>query len=132
MISYFLQGRDGKGSIYVWASGNGGDEGDDCAADGYVSSIYTIAVGSIGVDGSRSLRNDEECSAKMVAAYVTDTYRNPAVVSVICLYSKTWLSHKTLKRTVDTGGNRCRLDFGGTSSATPMVSGAIALALEAK
>ncbi|CAI8005295.1 hypothetical protein GBAR_LOCUS4130, partial [Geodia barretti] len=32
----------------------------------------------------------------------------------------------------DTGGNRCRLDFGGTSSATPMVSGAIALALEAK
>ena len=37
-----LQGREGKGSIYVWASGNGGGNKDNCNCDGYCSSIYTI------------------------------------------------------------------------------------------
>ena len=32
------KGRSGKGSIYLFASGNGG-EGDDCNADGYVNSV---------------------------------------------------------------------------------------------
>ena len=32
----------------MWAAGNGGGRGDSCAADGYVNSIYTIAVGSVG------------------------------------------------------------------------------------
>lgn len=27
-------GRQGKGSIYVWASGNGGKKGDNCNCDG--------------------------------------------------------------------------------------------------
>ena len=62
----------------MWASGNGGDE-DDCAADGYVSSIYTIAVGSIGVDGRYSSK-DERCSGKMVVAYVTDPWKRAAIV----------------------------------------------------
>ncbi|CAI8044886.1 Neuroendocrine convertase 2, partial [Geodia barretti] len=101
-------GRNGKGSIYVWAGGNGGDE-DDC---GYVSSIYTIAVGAIGVDGHAS-SFDEQCCAKMVVAYVTNKNGHMAIV------------------TTDPG-RKCTLKFGGTSAATPMVSGAIALALEVK
>jgi len=35
-------GRDGKGSIFVWASGNGGKYNDSCNCDGYTSSIYTL------------------------------------------------------------------------------------------
>ena len=62
----------------MWASGNGGDE-DDCGADGYVSSIYTIAVGAIGVDG-RPSRFDERCSGKMVVAYVTNPQKHSAIV----------------------------------------------------
>lgn len=38
------QGRGGKGSIFVWASGNGGSSQDSCACDGYINSIYTIGV----------------------------------------------------------------------------------------
>ena len=41
------QGRGGKGSIYVWATGNGGMYGDNCGADGYVSSIETLSFGSV-------------------------------------------------------------------------------------
>ncbi|GAB1605312.1 PC3-like endoprotease variant B [Argonauta hians] len=45
------QGRNGLGSIYVWAAGNGGNRFDDCNADGYVGSIETIAVGSVSDKG---------------------------------------------------------------------------------
>lgn len=46
-----MQGRQGKGSIYVWASGNGGHKGDDCDCDGYTDSIYTFSVGFSFLDG---------------------------------------------------------------------------------
>jgi hypothetical protein len=41
------KGRGGKGSIFVFASGNGGSAGDNCNADGYTNSIYTIAINAI-------------------------------------------------------------------------------------
>ena len=72
------QGRGGKGSIFVWANGNGGPS-DDCAADGYSTSIYTISTGAVSVTGEQSYY-DEECSAKMVSAYVTDDEGYSAVV----------------------------------------------------
>ena len=34
---FFIQGRSQKGSIYVWAAGNGGKNYDSCAADGFVT-----------------------------------------------------------------------------------------------
>lgn len=46
------EGRDGKGSIYVWASGNGGSRSDNCNCDGYAASIYTITVGSCSQHGT--------------------------------------------------------------------------------
>ena len=42
-----FQGRGGKGTIYVWASGNGGIHGDNCNCDGYTSNMHTIAIGKI-------------------------------------------------------------------------------------
>ena len=80
MNNNLFQGRGGKGSIFVWANGNGGSP-DDCAADGYSSSIYTISVGAIGVAGEQSWY-DEECSAKMISAYVTDHNGYSAVVCI--------------------------------------------------
>jgi len=38
------RGRGGKGSIFIWASGNGGHNKDSCACDGYINSIYTVGV----------------------------------------------------------------------------------------
>ena len=65
----------------MWANGNGGDY-DDCGADGFAASIYTISVGAIGVDGHYSYF-DERCSAKMVMAYVTNHYGYSNIVSNI-------------------------------------------------
>ena len=36
------EGRGGLGSIYVWASGNGGKFQDNCNCDGYATSIFTV------------------------------------------------------------------------------------------
>jgi kexin len=50
-------GRGGKGVVYFWASGNGGDvtEGgpDDSNYDSQANSRYVIAVGGVGKDGKR-------------------------------------------------------------------------------
>lgn len=40
------QGRGGRGSLFVWASGNGGYVDDNCNADGFASAIETISVSS--------------------------------------------------------------------------------------
>ena len=129
-IKCSIQGRGGKGSIFVWANGNGGVN-DDCAADGYASSIYTISVGSIGVDGRQS-PYDEECSAKMVVVYVTDLQGNNATVSSTNYPEPIYLRFHFAQTTTDAYPGRCVWDFGGTSAAAAMVSGIVALALEAK
>ncbi|EPB77496.1 convertase P-domain protein [Ancylostoma ceylanicum] len=35
------EGRRGKGSVFVWASGNGGKDADSCNCDGYTNSTYS-------------------------------------------------------------------------------------------
>ncbi len=54
--------------MYVWAAGNGGEYFDSCAADGFVSSVYTIATGSVNRDGSMTAY-EELCAGKMVVAF---------------------------------------------------------------
>ncbi len=46
------KGRKGKGSIFVWASGNGGKYMDNCNCDGYTTSIYTLSVSSVSEVGT--------------------------------------------------------------------------------
>ena len=62
------KGRGGKGSIFVFASGNGAHYDDQCNFDGYTNSIYSITVASLDYKG---LHPDysEACAANMVVAY---------------------------------------------------------------
>ena len=74
---------------------------------------------------------DEQCSAKMVVAYVTNINGHMAIVSKILMQCNYICVYYNMQVTTDPG-RKCTLKFGGTSAATPMVSGAIALALETK
>ena len=72
----------------MWANGNGGEDDDDCAADGFAASIYTISVGAMSVHGPYSTY-DEACSPKMTTAYVTNNNQDSNVVNFIihiCMY----------------------------------------------
>uniref|UniRef100_G1K8P0 Neuroendocrine convertase 2 n=1 Tax=Anolis carolinensis TaxID=28377 RepID=G1K8P0_ANOCA len=107
-----FQGRGGKGSIYVWASGDGGSY-DDCNCDGYASSMWTISINSAINDGRTALY-DESCSSTLASTFSNGRKRNPeAGVATTDLY-----------------GN-CTLRHSGTSAAAPEAAGVFALALEA-
>lgn len=61
-------GRGGKGSVYVFATGNGAVSGDNCNFDGYTNSIYTITVGAIDHINEHPPYS-ESCSAQLVVTY---------------------------------------------------------------
>ncbi|KAJ1076850.1 hypothetical protein K5549_010168 [Capra hircus] len=107
------KGRGGKGSIYVWASGDGGSY-DDCNCDGYASSMWAISINSAINDGRTALY-DESCSSTLASTFSNGRKRNPeAGVATTDLY-----------------GN-CTLRHSGTSAAAPEAAGVFTLALEAK
>lgn len=61
-------GRDGKGSIFVFASGNGAGSGDQCNFDGYTNSIYSVTVSAIDYKGQHPYYS-EPCAANMIVTY---------------------------------------------------------------
>lgn len=74
------QGRGGLGSIFIWASGNGGTNYDNCNCDGYTNSIYTVSVGSVLGDGQRP-RYSESCPAILTTTYSSRTTSKVQIVS---------------------------------------------------
>ncbi|KAJ7438477.1 peptidase S8/S53 domain-containing protein [Mycena latifolia] len=104
-------GRGGKGSVFVFASGNGAGSGDQCNFDGYTNSIYSVTVSAVDHKGLRPYYS-EACTANMIAAYSSG-------------------SGKSIT-TTDKGENKCASSHGGTSAAAPNAVGVFALALEAR
>ncbi|XP_059215228.1 proprotein convertase subtilisin/kexin type 6 isoform X2 [Centropristis striata] len=105
------KGRKGLGSIFVWASGNGGRQEDHCSCDGYTSSIYTISISSTTENGNRPWYL-EVCSSIMATTYSSGEFTERKIVT-------TDVRH------------RCTDGHTGTSVSAPIVAGIIALALEA-
>lgn len=66
-LAYIYQGRNGLGNIYVWASGDGGEE-DDCNCDGYAASMWTISINSAINDGQNA-HYDESCSSTLASTF---------------------------------------------------------------
>lgn len=66
----------------MWASGNGGLKSDDCGCDGYVGSVYTIAVGSASQTG-RFPWYGESCPATMATTYSSGAYHDQMIVSSV-------------------------------------------------
>ncbi|VEL15386.1 unnamed protein product [Protopolystoma xenopodis] len=75
------QGRNGLGSIFVWASGNGGKNRDNCNCDGYTNSIYTLGVSSASERGSVPWYA-EHCSSTLAVTYSSGGRGERSVVSL--------------------------------------------------
>lgn len=109
MIKGIQDGRDKKGAIYVFASGNGARFEDSCNFDGYTNSIYSITVGAIDYKGYHP-SYAEACSAVMVVTYSSGSGEHI--------------------HTTDIHG-KCSAQHGGTSAAAPLAAGIFALVLQA-
>ncbi|XP_068609494.1 proprotein convertase subtilisin/kexin type 5 [Brachionichthys hirsutus] len=72
-------GRRGRGSVFVWASGNGGQTGDHCSCDGYSSSVSTISISSAAPHGGQA-DYLERCSSTLAAALTAG--ESPQIVTL--------------------------------------------------
>ncbi|OBZ65694.1 Protease KEX1 [Grifola frondosa] len=111
MVNGVQNGRGGKGSVFVFASGNGGRSGDQCNFDGYTNSIFSVTVAAVDYKGIHP-DYSEACAANMIVSYSSGSG-----------------NHIT---TTDRGKNKCSYSHGGTSAAAPNAAGVFALALEAR
>lgn len=75
------QGRGGLGSIFVWASGNGGREHDSCNCDGYTNSIYTLSISSATQFGNVPWYS-EACSSTLATTYSSGNQNEKQIVSL--------------------------------------------------
>ncbi|KAL5967163.1 Furin-like protease kpc-1 [Taenia solium] len=106
-----LKGRGGLGSIFVWASGNGGKYDDNCNCDGYTNSIYTLGVSSASEHGTIPWYA-ETCSSTLAVTYSSGGQGEKGVVT-------TDLNHT------------CTDSHSGTSASAPLAAGICALTLSA-
>ncbi|XP_020283129.1 furin-like protease 2 isoform X1 [Pseudomyrmex gracilis] len=111
-------GRKGKGSIFVWASGNGGRHTDSCNCDGYTNSIFTLSISSATQGGYKPWYL-EECSSTLASTYSSGTPGNDKSVATVDMDAKLRPDHI------------CTVEHTGTSASAPLAAGIAALALEA-
>ena len=116
--SGITNGRNGRGSIYVFPGGNGGCfardsagncQADDANLDGFVNRLGVVTVCAVDDTGKRPYYGERGANLLVCAPSSGDTPN------------------------IGTTGLRGtqRTDFSGTSASTPMVSGVVALMLAA-
>ncbi|XP_015364233.1 PREDICTED: furin-like protease 1, isoform 1-CRR isoform X2 [Diuraphis noxia] len=105
------KGRGGKGSIFIWASGNGGRDHDNCNCDGYTNAIWTLSISSATQNGHVPWYS-EACSSTLATTYSSGSNYESQIIT-------TDLHHE------------CTSNHTGTSASAPLAAGIVALTLEA-
>ncbi|HTJ79517.1 MAG TPA: S8 family serine peptidase [Rariglobus sp.] len=118
-------GRGGLGTIYVFASGNGKADGDQGTKDGYAGNVNVVPVGAITNKGVSAYFS--EGGPHLVACAPGDSSTS-GLVTTDLVGTNGYNDGHTSSELSDANYTE---DFNGTSAAAPIVSGVIALMLEA-
>ena len=132
-IAYGLvNGRGGKGAIYLWAGGNGANGSGSCGTcadnsnyDGYANHHGVIAVCAVGKTGQASPYSEPGANLLLCAPSSDDT------IGITTTDRTGALGFNTTGAVPDYSDPNYTNTFSGTSSATPTVAGVVALMLQA-
>lgn len=121
-------GRGGKGTVYCWAAGNGGDSPhQDCSDyDGQANNYYVMSIGGVGDDGMKASYSEE--GSNVLVATPTEGNSGQALTTTDITGTLGYNDGRT-------PGDLANLNYtdtmNGTSGATPEAAGVVALVLEA-
>ncbi len=126
MQSAATEGRDGRGTLMIWAAGNDRTNGQQGQKDGYTNNMYGLAVGAVTNQGN--LSSYSEGGPHLVVCA-------PSNGGTRSIYTTDLRGNQGYNRAGPSGGQPADRNysatFGGTSAATPMISGVAALMLNA-
>lgn len=119
-------GRDGRGTLLVWAGGNGGEALDDSNKDGYANSIHAIAIGAVNDRGIRPAYSEAGANLICVAPSSADGRQEITTIDLVG-----GDGYNTNSAPDDYTNRDYTKTFGGTSASTPLAAGVMALMLQA-
>ena len=121
------QGRQGRGAVVVFAAGNGGAD-DDSNRDGYANQTGVLAVGAVDHRGRPPAYAEPGANVLVSAPSMSLLRRAEGGADI-------WTTDLAGPRGLSGGTQTESADYaafaGGTSASAPMVSGVVALMLQA-
>jgi subtilisin-like proprotein convertase family protein len=127
MTVALAQGRQGRGTVVVFAAGNGGLD-EDSNRDAYVNHPGVLAVGAVDHRGRPSSYAEPGANVLISAPSMSLLRRSDAGADI-------WTTDIAGLRGLTAGTSPENADYaafaGGSSASAPMVSGVVALMLEA-
>lgn len=109
-------GRGGRGTVYIWAGGNGRQARDNVNRDLFANSRYTLAIGAMDHRGVQSWYSEPGA---------------PLLVAAPSSGDGVGITTTDLLGTAGASAGNCTNSFGGTSSSAPLVAGVVGLMLDA-
>ena len=121
-------GRNGKGTIYVWAAGNGAIAGDNANYDGYANHRSVNAICSVDDKGVRTEYSEPGANLRVCAASQELATSGHGITTT----DRSGATGFNINGSGDYSNTNYSKTFTGTSASVPIVAGTVALLLQAQ